>query len=72
MDIFRRLVGELDGEARYLFLNALVNQLRYPNSHTYYFSCVVLFLFVDGGRASLPEAITRVLLERLIVNKPHP
>merc|ERR1712100_222285 len=34
------------------FLNAVANQLRYPNCHTHYFSCV--------------------LLERLIVNRPHP
>ena len=39
-DIFQRLATDLDTEGRYLFLNALANQLRYPNNHTHYFSCV--------------------------------
>ncbi len=52
MDIFKRLVTELDTEGRYLFLNALANQLRYPNNHTHYFSCVLLFLFAETGSAA--------------------
>jgi hypothetical protein len=38
-EMFVRLAGELDPEGRYLLLNAMANQLRYPNAHTYYFSC---------------------------------
>ena len=99
---------------RYLFLNAIANQLRYPNSQTYYFSCVVLYLFAEVTQPTIQEQITRcvhrthtschgtaagvvcaaarahapspcekrsprrgsglarVLLERLIVNRPHP
>ena len=45
LDIFMRLAGDLDTEGRYLFLNALANQLRYPNNHTHYFSCILLYLF---------------------------
>ena len=45
MDIYQRLASELDTEGRYLFLNALANQLRYPNNHTHHFSCVLLYLF---------------------------
>lgn len=48
MDIFQRLVMDLDTEGRYLFLNAVANQLRYPNNHTHYFSCVLLFLFAEA------------------------
>jgi CCR4-NOT transcription complex subunit 1 len=55
-----------------LFLSAIANQLRYPNSHTHYFSCVLLYLFVEGKKEIAKEQITRVLLERLIVNRPHP
>ena len=33
------------GAGRYLFLNAMTNQLRYPNSHTHYMSCMLLQLF---------------------------
>ena len=57
---------------RYLFLNAIANQLRYPNSHTHYFSCALLSLFAETNAEAIQEQITRVLLERLIVNRPHP
>lgn len=57
---------------RYLFLSAIANQLRYPNSHTHYFSCVLLYLFAESNKEVIKEQITRVLLERLIVNRPHP
>jgi CCR4-NOT transcription complex subunit 1 len=59
---------------RYLLLTAAANQLRYPNSHSAYFSYLLLYLYGEGheGDASTKEQITRVLLERLIVNRPHP
>lgn len=72
MEVFQRLVVELDTEGRYLFLNAIANQLRYPNNHTHYFSCVLLYLFAEASQEIIQEQITRVLLERLIVNRPHP
>jgi CCR4-NOT transcription complex subunit 1 len=72
MDVFARLASELDPEGRYLFLNALANQLRYPNAHTHYFSCVLLYLFAEASAEVVREQVTRVLLERLIVNRPHP
>ncbi|XP_062547047.1 CCR4-NOT transcription complex subunit 1 isoform X2 [Armigeres subalbatus] len=72
MDIFQNLAVDLDNEGRYLFLNAIANQLRYPNSHTHYFSCAILYLFVEANSEAIQEQITRVLLERLIVNRPHP
>lgn len=72
LEIFQRLANELDAEGRYLFLNAVANQLRYPNNHTHYFSCVLLFLFAEAQSEVIQEQITRVLLERLIVNRPHP
>lgn len=99
-------------QGRYLFLNAIANQLRYPNSHTHYFSCTMLYLFAEANTEAIQEQITRwdwvwsdllseclggriivlhlmtailltemfmffsplcrVLLERLIVNRPHP
>ncbi|CAG2109482.1 unnamed protein product, partial [Medioppia subpectinata] len=72
MDIFQNLAVALDTEGRYLFLNAIANQLRYPNSHTHYFSCTLLYLFAESNTEAIQEQITRVLLERLIVNRPHP
>jgi len=45
MEIFMKLARDLDTEGRYLFLNGIANQLRFPNSHTHYLSCVLLYLF---------------------------
>ncbi|CAN1248813.1 CCR4-NOT transcription complex subunit 1 [Linum perenne] len=72
LDIYQTLVVELDNEGRYLVLNAVANQLRYPNNHTHYFSFVLLYLFAESNQEIIQEQITRVLLERLIVNRPHP
>ncbi|KAJ8055344.1 CCR4-Not complex component, Not1-domain-containing protein [Yarrowia lipolytica] len=69
----------LDAEGRYFLFEAIANQLRYPNRHTYWYSCVILSLFGAHGEASLGSGkvdiqhiITRVLLERIICNRPHP
>ncbi|XP_044493750.1 CCR4-NOT transcription complex subunit 1-like [Mangifera indica] len=72
LDIFQTLIQDLDTEGRYLFLNAAANQLRYPNNHTHYFSFVLLYLYAEANQEIIQEQITRVLLERLIVNRPHP
>jgi CCR4-NOT transcription complex subunit 1 len=71
MEVFQKLM-ELDDRGRYTCLNAVANQLRYPSSHTHYFSCVMLFLFSESKNIAVKEQVTRVLLERLIVNRPHP
>lgn len=72
IDVFVHLVNKVDAEGRYYILNAIANQLRYPNNHTHFFSCVLLVLFADAPQNELKEQITRVLLERLIVHRPHP
>ena len=59
----------LPAEGRYLLINALANHLRFPNAHTHYFSCALLSLFTEAGSELVQEQITRVLLERLIVNR---
>jgi len=71
-DVLRTVVLELDAEGRYHALNGIANQLRYPNSHTHYFSCVLLLLFSEVREEVVKEQITRVLVERLIANRPHP
>lgn len=55
-------------------MTAAANQLRYPNSHTAYFSRLMLALFAESSHleGSIKDQIVRVLLERLLVNKPHP
>ncbi len=73
MDIFAVLARRLQPQGRYMLLNACANQLRFPNSHTNYFSQVILHLFCEcADDALVLEQITRVLLERLVVNRPHP
>ncbi|KNC97024.1 CCR4-NOT core subunit CDC39 [Spizellomyces punctatus DAOM BR117] len=72
MDIFQQLAVDLDTEGRYLLFSSIANQLRYPNSHTHYFSCVLLYLFAEANQEIVQEQITRVLIERLVVNRPHP
>lgn len=66
LDIYQTLVVELDTEGRYLFLNAVANQLRYPNNHTHYFSFVLLYLFAElnqvKGGFYLRVIICRLLL----------
>ena len=71
MEVFQKLM-DLDARGRYISLNAIANQLRYPSSHTHYFSCVMLFLFNESKDDGVKEQITRVLLERLITQRPHP
>jgi len=51
--MFKYLSMELDTEGRYLFLNAIANQLRYPNNHTHYFSFIMLYLFFESDQVSL-------------------
>ncbi|EEP82491.1 conserved hypothetical protein [Uncinocarpus reesii 1704] len=74
--LLEKLVEVFNPEARYYFLSSIANQLRYPNSHTYYFSNMMLELFgsnqSEQGGTDIREQIIRVLLERLIVHRPHP
>jgi CCR4-NOT transcription complex subunit 1 len=74
--LMSKLAKELHPEVRYLFLNAVVNQLRYPNSHTHFFNQALLHLFgndhADQQESDVRQQITRVMLERLIVHRPHP
>lgn len=80
LQVFVYLVRELNAEGRYYLVDACANHLRYPNALTHYYSCILLYLFAEAGKAgiepwgesALKELITRVLLERLIVHRPHP
>ena len=53
-EMFRNLVMTMDTEGRYLILNAIANQLRYPNSHTHYFSFIILYLFAEATQVFKP------------------
>ena len=71
MEVLQKLM-DFDERSRYIALNAIANQLRYPSTHSHYFSCVMLFLFSETDDEGVKEQVTRVLLERLISHRPHP
>jgi CCR4-NOT transcription complex subunit 1 len=58
---------------------AIVNQLRYPNTHTLFFLTLFVNMFLsaptpdDGSfdENSLLEFLSRSLVERLVVHRPH-
>ncbi|SBS89686.1 NOT family protein, putative [Plasmodium malariae] len=70
--LFLFLSKKMDMEGRYLLLSNIVNHIRYPNSHTHYFSCLILFLFSQSNDVLIQEQIIRVLLERILAHRPHP
>ncbi len=68
----RILCQESDNHGRYYLFSAIADHLMYPSGATSYFYCQMLWLFVDAGNEFIREVATRVLLERLIVHRPHP
>jgi CCR4-NOT transcription complex subunit 1 len=64
------LILESGAEARNYILSSMVNQLRYANSFTYYFSQALLDIFghdlEDPEESEIREQIVRIFLERLI------
>lgn len=69
--LIERLAQDLRPEALFHFISAIANQLRWPNSHTQYFSCALLHLFSTDNE-DVKHTITRVFMERLVVHRPHP
>jgi CCR4-NOT transcription complex subunit 1 len=53
-------------------LTSIVLHLRYPNAHTHWFSSLLLHLFQEVSDDRFREVMTKVLLERFIVHRPHP
>jgi CCR4-NOT transcription complex subunit 1 len=53
-------------------LSSVVLHLRYPNAHTHWFSSLLLHLFLEVKDDRFREVMTKVLLERFIVHRPHP
>ncbi|KAH7889967.1 Not1-domain-containing protein [Phlebopus sp. FC_14] len=66
------LATNLDVEGQHHLLSSMVLHLRYPNAHTHWFSSLLLHLFVEVKDDRFREVMTRVLLERFIVHRPHP
>lgn len=70
------LITELLPEARYYLLASMVNELRYPNAATNYFSHALLDIFghdmSDPEQTDIRQQIVRILLERLVGFWPQP
>jgi len=49
-----------------------VHHLRWANAHTAWFSSLLVDTFETAAEDSQREAITRVLLERLLAARPYP
>ncbi|KAJ2793270.1 CCR4-NOT core subunit cdc39, partial [Coemansia furcata] len=71
LDMLKAILAEADPEACYLMVNAISNQLRFPSSHTYLCSRMILALF-SKSEERVRECIARVLIERILVNRPFP
>lgn len=79
LSLLSNLLLQLNVEGQYFLCEAMANHLRYPNRHTHFCSCVFLSFFGNYGtstfgdqKESICHLITRVLLERIISNRPHP
>ncbi|PJF16482.1 hypothetical protein PSACC_03678 [Paramicrosporidium saccamoebae] len=70
VEFIRHAYQECDSYGRYLVICSVVDQLTFPCMTTSLFYSVVICLF--SLTESVKESITRVLLERLIVHRPHP
>jgi hypothetical protein len=50
-EMLKKIILNLNNETRICLLNSLVNELRYINSYTYFYSWIVIFLFSDNDEA---------------------
>lgn len=71
-DTFKQIVHKLNDETRLCFLNAIVNELRFPNTHTVYCTCIILFIFAESSKEIIQEQISSIFLERLQSCGPYP
>jgi CCR4-NOT transcription complex subunit 1 len=76
LSVLFMLVTELPPESRYYLLSSMVNQLRFANAHTHYFSQALLEIFghdlSDPEETEIRQQIVRILLERLVGFWPQP
>lgn len=72
MKMIQTLIERLNTETRDVLLNSIFNEIRYPNSHTYFFLCIILCSFVEAKQEIIQEQIARILFERKTLFKPIP
>lgn len=55
-----------------MMTNGIANQLRYPNAYSFFYHLLVMHLFQNLEDEGAIEILIRVLVERLLVSRPHP
>ncbi|ORX44283.1 Not1-domain-containing protein [Hesseltinella vesiculosa] len=68
---FQWLARHMDRQERHLLLCSLADHLRYPSSHTYFYTHVMMLLY-EHESEEIKEQLVRVVFERLLVHRPHP
>lgn len=66
------MVYQLNDTTRFCFLNAIINELRFPNNHTFYFSCIILYIYSEATKETIQQQITTIFFERLQACGPYP
>ncbi|GBE60038.1 CCR4-not transcription, putative [Babesia ovata] len=67
--LFLDLIRSFSMQGKYLFINAICRHLRFPNAHTHFFSCLVLWMYDELREPEDAEArdvMLRVLLEHVL------
>ena len=72
MNLFKIILKRKNYDLRDQVINAMLNNLRYPNKVTIFFIKVILEILGSEKDVQLNEQILTNLLDRLIVEKPHP
>lgn len=70
--IYERLMADFDIEGRYVLVSGIVNLLRWPNAHTRWAKQLLVHAYSTTEDVEVKEVVARVLLERLLVARPHP
>ena len=58
-DVFDKILERVDTPTADIFLNSIVNELRFPNSYMLYFSNLILHIFETSSKQIIQEQITR-------------
>lgn len=72
LTVLTGLASRMDPHRSYLLLSGLANQLRFPSASMRFASELLVQLGTRSGDNSLADQILRVLLERIVVMRPHP
>jgi len=69
--LFKSLLHAFDPEGRMYLFNAMVNQLRFPNSHMLFYTHLLLKLFQSDIDNSMKDQLVRAVVERFCA-RPSP